>query len=258
MREPNDGPTPQGDPLAALSSPGQPRRLLPALGRILFVVGVLGIVVGLVWSQLATLQGAGIGERVQQVIGLANGSPWAPAIAVGILTVLNVAGVPLMVLTAGATVVFDAFALGFILSWLSSMVGACIGFGIGHWSGGRLLRDFGGDRVNALSTRLGERGLVACFVIRLVPTAPAVVVNMAIGASHIPFWKFLVGTALGIAPKLAFIAAVTKGLLDLDTDQGPYISVGLVVLVVFWFATMAVARRLIRATTGQSTPDNPA
>ncbi len=244
----------QDDALEALASPpletqDRPRRLLPALVRISLVGGVLAVLAATVWSQLGSVEGAGIGERVQQVIGLARGSDWAPLIAVGLLTALNVAGVPLMVLTAGVTVVFDSLALGFILSWTSSMAGAILGFLIGRWSGGSVLRDFGGDRINALSARLGRRGILVCFLIRLVPTAPAIIVNMAIGASHIPFVKFLLGTSLGIAPKLAFIAVVTKGLLDLDTDQGPYIFIGLAILIIFWFATMALARRLVRSAT---------
>ncbi len=219
--------------------------------RFAFVVLALGILVVVVWSQLAAVEGDGITKRVEQVIGLARTGTWAPVIGVVLLTLLNVAGVPLMVLTAGATVVFDDILLGFSLSWMSSMIGASAGFGLGRWSGQALLQDFGGARINALSAKLGRRGALFCFLIRLVPTAPAIVVNMAIGTSHIPFGKFVLGTGLGIAPKLAMITVVTKGLLDLDTAQGPFLFAGLAALVLFWFATMALLRRAVRRVSDQ-------
>ncbi len=216
------------------------------LGRAGVVVLVIALVVALVWSNLTAQSGADIAEKVEGLMAQTRSYAWAPVLAVALLVMLNVAGVPLMILTAGTTIVFDDAIQGFGYSWTASMIGASVGFWLGRFSGGDLLRGFGGDKINAVSERLGRRGLLACILIRLVPTAPAIVVNMVIGASHIAFWKFVVGTAIGVAPKLLFIAVVTKGLLGLSTDQSPYLTLGLAVLVLFWLGTMVAMRRYLK------------
>jgi len=41
-----------------------------------------------------------------------------------------------------------------------------------------------------------------------VPSAPFVVVNAAAGAAHIPLWKYLLGTGIGIVPKILLVAGI--------------------------------------------------
>ena len=217
------------------------------LARAALVLVAIAVVVALVWSHLSAQGDGDIASKVQALMVETRSLAWAPVVAVGLLVLLNVAGVPLMVLTAGTTIVFDNAVDGFAYSWTASIIGACIGFWLGKFSGGELLRGFGGDKINDVSERLGRRGLLACVIVRLVPTAPAIVVNMVIGASHIPFWKFVLGTGIGIAPKLFFIAVVTKGLLGLEADQSPYLTAGLAALVLFWLGTMVALRRYLKS-----------
>ncbi len=222
------------------------RSLLIRAGLVVLAIAML---IALVWMQLSSGEGT-LDDRVREMMAQTRSSVLAPVIAVLLLVVLNVAGVPLMVLTAGATVVFASGLQGFFLSWLASMIGATIGYGLGRLSGGALLRTFGGERLNALSEMLGRRGFLTCFGIRLIPTAPAIVVNMVIGASHVGPGKFLAGTALGIAPKLAFIAAITQGVAMLETRHSPLFIGALAALVVIWIVTMVALRRLMSRFLG--------
>ncbi len=239
------GSTPyQSDPDAKTVEEGLPFARL--LARAALIAGLLVAAAAAVWVWL-TADGAGdLRATIEDLFVQIRTAPYAPVLAVALLVVLNVAGVPLLVLTVGATVVFDNAWEGFAYSWLASMLGASAGYWLGRYSGAELLRRFGGERVNAVSQALGRRAILTCFLIRLVPTAPAIVVNMALGASHIDFGRFVIGTGLGIAPKLAFIVLVTKGLLDLDTNQGPWILAGLAVLVLAWLGTMFLLRRFVR------------
>ena len=49
---------------------------------------------------------------------------------------------------------------------------------------------------------------------RLVPTGPFILVNMAAGISSVRFRSFLIGTALGIIPKIAVVALLAQGILS--------------------------------------------
>ncbi len=222
-----------------------PDRRLLFLRLLIVIVGVGALVAG-VWLQLGGQNGASLGDTIRDLIEAARQSSSAPILATALLVLLNIAGVPLMLLTAGATAVFDDVLIGFAISWTSSMIGAVLAFWLGRWSGATLVRRFAGEKVQAVSERLGRRGILACLVIRLIPTAPAIVVNMVIGASHISFPKFLIGTGLGIAPKLAFIAVVTKGVIALETSQGPLIFAGLAFLILAWFGSLFVLRRFLK------------
>ncbi len=89
---------------------------------------------------------------------------------------------------------------GFLYSWLATMVSATLGFYIGRWSRGAFVGHMN-PRLQRTSEILGERGIFASFIIRLIPSGPAVVVNMIAGASHMRLWQYALGTGLGIIPK---------------------------------------------------------
>ena len=91
-----------------------------------------------------------------------------------------------------------------------------MGFFLGRRFGARLLRDYAGKGVNQFMQLVGENGFLASMIVRLVPSAPFIVVNMAAGVTPMKLWDFTLGTGLGIVPKIALTAfaggAVMKGL----------------------------------------------
>ena len=53
---------------------------------------------------------------------------------------------------------------------------------------------------------MGRNAFYASFIIRNVPSAPFIVVNMAFGAARANFAGYLAGCALGVLPKTALVA----------------------------------------------------
>jgi uncharacterized membrane protein YdjX (TVP38/TMEM64 family) len=53
---------------------------------------------------------------------------------------------------------------------------------------------------------VGRNGFLASLVVRLVPSAPFIVVNMAAGVTPMRAFDFAAGTAVGIVPKIALTA----------------------------------------------------
>ncbi len=134
-------------------------------------------------------------------------APLAPLEVIGAVTLLSLTGFPMFLLIGAAAAIFGSLE-GFIYSWIGSIIGASLGFWIGRVSGGSLVRRYGGKTVRRASELLGRRGIAASALVRLVPSGPAIMVNMIAGASHMRFVQFLIGTGLGSIPKMALFAFV--------------------------------------------------
>ena len=93
--------------------------------------------------------------------------------------------------------------LGFASAMAGALVSAALGFLLGLLMGGGLLERYSETRVHDLSKRMSRRGILAVAVLRMVPVAPYSVVNIVAGASHLTLHRFLIGTAIGMAPGVA-------------------------------------------------------
>lgn len=141
------------------------------------------------------------------VLSEAAGSPWAASIVVCVFILLALTGFPQILLITATVVAFGARD-GALYSWLATMISATVTFGLGHWFGGEFVRRFGGERASASMEFIGRHGILASGLIRVVPSAPFIVVNAAAGAAHIPLWKYWAGTSIGIVPKILLVAAL--------------------------------------------------
>jgi len=176
----------------------------------ILAVTTIVMIVPLIWgTEILGIEGeAGVARILS---GFAH-SPLAPLVVLGVFTLLGMTGFPQFLLIGGTAAIFGPW-LGFLYSWLATMVSSTLGFWLGRASGGALLKRHGGAKIQRTSEILGERGIFASFIVRLIPSGPAVVVNMIAGASHIRLWQFFVGTGLGIVPKTVAFAFFGGNLL---------------------------------------------
>ncbi len=162
--------------------------------------------VGLVFLFGASLLGLkGGGAVVEAWMGAGRHGPTGFVLAVASFTALAFLGVPQFVLVAAAVVAFGPW-VGFAYSFVGNLLSAVVGFLLGRRFGGRLLRDYAGRGVQDFMDLVGRNAFWASAVVRLVPSAPFVVVNMAAGCTPMPLGAFVAGTALGSVPKLALTA----------------------------------------------------
>jgi uncharacterized membrane protein YdjX (TVP38/TMEM64 family) len=113
--------------------------------------------------------------------------------------------VPQIMLIAAAVVAFGP-TLGFVYSWIGTLASSLVGFYLGRAAGAKALERFSGEGVRRFMDHVGRNGFLASFVVRLVPSAPFIVVNMAAGVAPMRVLDFTLGTALGIIPKIALTA----------------------------------------------------
>jgi uncharacterized membrane protein YdjX (TVP38/TMEM64 family) len=86
------------------------------------------------------------------------------------------------------------------------MIACCVGFAAGRRFGARLIARDSNPRLTEVMDQLARRGIWASALIRLVPSVPSVLVNIAAGATPMRFRDFLIGTAIGSVPKMALMA----------------------------------------------------
>ncbi len=196
---------------------------------------------------LVFLFGAGvIGLRGPETAGhwlAAARGPWALPSAVAAFAALAFLGIPQFVLIAAAVAAFGPWAGG-VYSWAGTMVSALIGFGLGRVWGARLLDPESDGAIGRFMGLVSRNGLLASLVIRLVPFAPFVVVNMAAGVTRIRLFDFTLGTAVGILPKIALTALAGASLAGaLGGGAGGVTIALLVVAAGVWIAASFAARR---------------
>lgn len=185
-------------------------------------------------------------------------SRWAVLGVVSIFAFLALTGFPQILLITATVVVFGP-KNGAIYSWIATMASATLTFGLGHFLGGRWVRRFGGERVQRTIDFISRHGILASGLVRVVPSAPFIVVNAAAGAAHIPMWKFWTGTGIGIIPKILVVACLAAftpdanalrdgvaGIVDFFTTRDPAQLSIVVLIVAGWLGFLILVRWLYR------------
>jgi uncharacterized membrane protein YdjX (TVP38/TMEM64 family) len=136
---------------------------------------------------------------------------WAPLAVTATFVALAFVGAPQVVLIAATVAVFGA-AEGMILSWVATMVSGTLGYILGRVGGATALSKLLGGRGGRALGFIGKNSFLASLIIRLVPSGPFIVCNMALGAAKVGSMSFLGGTGIGILPKIALVAFGAHGI----------------------------------------------
>lgn len=170
-------------------------------------------------------------------------SPWSLPVTILAFTGAAFIGAPQWLLIAASVVAFGP-QMGGLYAWVATMFSASFDF----W----FAKSIGASRVEALSGKLLSRvislvrrnGLLFSFAVRLVPTGPFVLVNMAAGVSGLRYASFFAGTALGIIPKILVVVLLGQGALT--AAQGERFMLLALIGAVITIGVMLLARRLLR------------
>ena len=188
--------------------------------RLLWLALLLAAVLGLAIAWSASPLRAWLDvDRI--VAGLQQlGQSFGPVAAVAGFALASTLAVPLSFLTLVTLVAFGPWAgVGYTLA--GALLGAGLSYGLGRLLGREVLQRLGGVRVNAVSRRLAERGVLAVIAVRMVPVAPFAIANMVAGATHIRLRDMLLGTALGMAPSTLVMAFFMQQIIAALRQPGP-------------------------------------
>ena len=211
----------------------QPRRgrlLLLALGALLLVAGAAVVYV----RYGAALRPEAVRDALLRL------GPLGPLAHIALLTgVLTAPVVPATIFQIAGGWAFGKW-LGFVYTMLGDACGAALGFALARRWGARLLRRWLAPATLAQVERLaGRMTWRSVMVLRLLPGPAYTMVSLAAGLSPLPFWSYLAGSVVGVAPWIA--------LLVLAGDVGrsnPLFGLGIVALIVVLAVVLGrVARR---------------
>lgn len=170
---------------------------------------------------------------------------YALPVTIIVFTALSFLGAPQFGLMAAAIVAFGP-TMGALYAWIATLTAASVNYWLGRIFGARILRRYGGDWANRISSFIGRNGLVASMVVRWVPSGPFIVVNMGFGIARTPYWAFGLGTALGTGPKIIVVGMAGQGIMALLAEGRILFGLALLAAVVAWIAVMLVARKWLR------------
>jgi uncharacterized membrane protein YdjX (TVP38/TMEM64 family) len=159
-------------------------------------------------------------------------------------------GAPQVVLITALVAVFGPW-LGLLYSWTGKVLASSLGFWVGRRFGAQVVERHSGPRVAELMRYLAKHGFWASALIRLVPTVPSVLVNIAAGATPIRFRDFVAGTALGSVPKMALLAFGSAAAITAVQKGSVWAWCALALVIALW-ALLAFAGRGWLARAGKA------
>ncbi len=190
------------------------------------------------WSPLAEVIDA---QTLSTKIRDIHGSLVGPLAAIAIVMIGSLIAIPVTLLIVACMLVFGGLAGG-VYGLTGAMLSAVAAYVAGRYLGQNTLRRLAGPRLNHISKRLANRGILAVVIVRLIPIAPFVVVNLVAGVSHIRLRDFTIGSVIGMLPATVALALITEGVLR-AAQQPTLYHLSLVVLVL---ALLAAGGLLLR------------
>lgn len=156
-------------------------------------------------------------------------------------------GMPVLVLITVGALVFSPWP-GMAYALFGMVAGAVVTYGIGRYTGAQTMDRWTQGRLALLSRHLQRRGLVTMMLVRVMPVAPFIMVNMVAGALRVRLRDYVLGTFFGLLPGTVMISLFMERLSEAWRSPGAssYAALAacvLVLIVVFWWM-----RRKLRQT----------
>lgn len=181
-------------------------------------------------------------ENVRRFAQAMSAQPWAPVAMVAAYTPACIVFFPRQLITLAGVIAFGAW-LGLVYSTTGMLLAAAITYGVGRRISRETLRRIAGERLNKITEILRRRGVLAITALRAVPVAPFVLENLVAGAARVPFWQYMLGTLLGLAPGILAVTVFGRE-IESGLDDPGSINYGLIagVAVAFVVATIALRK----------------
>jgi uncharacterized membrane protein YdjX (TVP38/TMEM64 family) len=169
-------------------------------------------------------------ERVR--FSLAGVGVWVYPLSVLAVGVLVACGVPRLLFCAIGGAIFG-FWLGLLLTQLGTLLGHYGVFLFVRW-GGREWALHRWPKLRRWADLMHDQGVVGVILVRQLP-AHAMVLNVALGISHVKHRHFLLGTIIGVLPEAVPATLVGAGLVKASLkDSAGYVALAVGALALIW------------------------
>jgi len=171
--------------------------------------------------------------------------PLSFPIVVGIYVAAGFIAFPVTLLIAATAITFGTWE-GLSVALTGSMSSALATYAAGRWLGADILRRVMGPRINRVARKVKSNGILAVTTMRVMPTAPFMLVNLVAGATKIRLVDYTIGTLLGLAPGIVIMSVLGGRLLEMMTRPS-LVDVALIAGFLVVWAGLSYALQLIVA-----------
>lgn len=211
---------------SSTSQSNWPRYAKIAAGVIL--VFLIGLGLKEAWGSVITK------DSVEAFFQNLNESAWTLPLLFTIFFLAGLVAVSINLLLVSATLVISPWA-AFGCGFLGSLLSAVAAFYLGKVAGQPILEKLFADRLEKLSKKIQNRGVISVALLRLVPVAPFVIVNLVAGLSKMKLRTFIAGSCLGMLPGMLGVVFVTYQAKSAYTDPSwqtwALLAVGILALI---------------------------
>jgi uncharacterized membrane protein YdjX (TVP38/TMEM64 family) len=177
--------------------------------------------------------------------------PLGPVLVLGGYVLAVLLAMPVGVLITVGVLVFGPWP-GMAYALAGMVCGSMASYGVGLLAGADVVDRWSQQgRIHALAMVLKRRGLWAIVLVRAVPVAPFVLINMTAGAFRVRFRDFVLGTALGLAPGTVIISLFMDRLTAALADPGAVTYGVLAVLALGIVGLLFWLRQVVRRETAK-------
>ncbi|HJV44225.1 MAG TPA: TVP38/TMEM64 family protein [Bacillota bacterium] len=165
---------------------------------VFLVVGIATILYFLLRDQLSLVTVDTIAALLQRL------GPWAAVIGGGLIILQTFfPAIPFLILAGANVLVFGLWG-GFLVNWISAVIGSIFMFFIARtigreWAQGRINKY---PKIKSVNHFLGRNSFKTIFILRLFPVIPPAAVNLAAGIAPISFKYFCLATVFGKIPAI--------------------------------------------------------
>lgn len=194
----------------------------------LLMIGAITTMVA-IWQWTSLSQWIGL-ESVSYTSTEISMIPGLPAWIVTGFVLAGFTRLPISLLVV-ATVSIFGLLHGFIYSLTGGLLSAVVVYTIGKRLNRNTIRKLTGSRLNSISQKLVQHGIISIVAIRIIPVAPFALINLVAGASHFHFRDFIVGTTIGMVPGLFIVSLITDRAFAAMVSPSPENMVALILTV---------------------------
>ena len=215
----------------------------PERKRLYRLAGILAAVVAAVTAawHFTPLNEWLTAERVVDWVQTFSRFWWAPYAVILLYTPASIILFPRAVLTVAAAAVFGPWQ-GFLIAMGGVLVNTLVGYYAGRMLDPKIVKRWGGPKMERVGKALGKEGFVAVATLGLVPIAPFIVELLAFGALRISVVQVVIGVMLANLPGTigsTLVGDQLGALLSQDRETSKVV-IGVVVVMM---AGMAYATR---------------
>jgi phosphatidylserine/phosphatidylglycerophosphate/cardiolipin synthase-like enzyme/uncharacterized membrane protein YdjX (TVP38/TMEM64 family) len=193
-------------------------------------------------------------RELQDLLTVDVRGPLAPLVVVAGFVLAGCVAFPVIILIPVTAALFGPW-LGSAYAAAGVAASACVFYGLGAWLGSEPLKRMAGSRWPRVSQWLRRRGLVAVVALRILPTVPFTLVNLAIGASGIGFVDFALGTLIGMGPGLVAMSFVGDRIGEIVDNPAASQLAWLALAVAAWIGVAFGAQALVSRFAPQGSRD---